>query len=286
MSGYLEAILVLLALNVVLAYSASLPLFAGQLNLGIAGFMAIGAYVGAYLTNERDMPLWLAVAAGAAVPAAVALAVGLPILRTQGIYLALATLAFGELVRAILLNLEVVGGASGYPVLAYAGSGSVWILAAGVTAVMFVLSRTRFLLYLTAIRNDPTVADLFGLNVKALQLGALALGAAFAGAGGAIYAHHFSFIEAQYFDAALNINIVLFVILGGTQTVIGPLVGAAFFTLLPEVLRAGAEWRFVIFAAFIILFMAIRPEGIVTAALLRALRRRLLRGREEGGGEA
>ena len=278
MSGYLEAILVLLALNVILAYSASLPLFAGQLNLGIAGFMAIGAYVGAYLTNELDAGLWLAVVVGAMVPAIVALAVGLPILRTQGIYLALSTLAFGELVRAILLNLEVVGGASGYPVAKYAGSTILWSVAACLTAFMFLLSRTRFLLYLTAIKNDPVVADLFGVNVKALQLGALTLGAAFAGIGGVMYAHYFSFIEAQYFNAILNINIVLFVILGGAQTVIGPVIGAAFFTLLPEILRSGAQWRFVVFAAFIILFMAIRPEGIVTARLLRRVRQRVFPG--------
>ena len=282
MSGYLEAILVLLALNVVLAYAASLPLFAGQLNLGIAGFMAIGAYVGAFLTNEFGVALWLALAAGAVMPAVIALAVGLPILRTRGIYLALATLAFGEVVRAVFLNLEIVGGAAGYPVARYADSSVLWAVAAGVTALMLILSRTRFLLYLTAIKNDPVVADLFGVNVKALQLGALTLGAALAGIGGVLYAHYFSYIEAQYFDAALNIHIVLFVILGGTQTVIGPLVGAAFFTLLPEILRAGAEWRFVVFAAFIILFMAIRPEGIVTARLLRSVLRRLRPGGVRG----
>ena len=275
MSGYLEAILVLLALNVILAYSASLPLSAGQLNLGIAGFMAIGAYIGAFLTNELDVALWLAVLAGATAPALVALAVGLPILRTHGIYLALATLAFGELVRAIFLNMEVVGGASGYPVAKYADIDVVLLVAAGVIVFMFFLSRTRFMLYLTAIKNDPTVADLFGVNVKALQLGALTLGAALAGIGGVMYAHYFSFIEAQYFDAILNIYIVLFVILGGTQTVIGPIIGAAFFTLLPEILRSGAEWRFVVFAAFIILFMAVRPEGVVTAQLLRSVHRRV-----------
>jgi len=271
MGGYAEGILVLLALNVILAYSASLPLSAGQLNLGIAGFMGIGAYVGAYLTNAFGAALWQAVIAGAGAPALVALAVGLPILRTHGIYLALATLAFGELVRAILLNMEVVGGASGYPVALYADYRAVLLTAALVIAFMLALSRSRFMLYLTAIKNDPLVAELFGINVKALQLGALVLGAALAGIGGVIYAHYFSYIEAQHFSAILSIYIVLFVILGGTQTVIGPLVGAAFFTLLPEVLRSGAEWRFVVFAGFIILFMAIRPEGIVTSQMLRRL---------------
>lgn len=271
MSGYLEAILVLLAINVILAYSASLPLAAGQLNLGIAGFMAIGAYCGAYLTNEHGFSLWLAIPCGGALAAVVALCVGLPMLRTHGIYLALATFSLGEIIKATFLNLEVVGGASGYPVIKYISSHSVWFIAIAVVIFMWVLSQTRFALYLTAIKNDHTVTDLFGVNVRALQLAALCLGAAIAGIGGAVYAHQFSFVEAQYFNAHLNIYIALFVLLGGVQTIYGPLVGAMFFTLLPEVLRFGNEWRFAMFAALIILFMAWRPQGLVTSQITRRI---------------
>ena len=92
-----------------------------------------------------------------------------------------------------------------------------------------------------------------------------------AGIGGGLYAHHFSFIEAQYFNISLSITIVLYVLLGGTQTVIGPVLGAALFTLLPEVFRASANWRYVAFAAALIVIMALRPEGLVTGAQLRRL---------------
>ena len=112
-----------------------------------------------------------------------------------------------------------------------------------------------------------------GLNVRALQVSALVLGAAIAGIGGGLYGHHFSFVEAQHFSVSLSIFTVLYVLLGGTQTVWGPLVGAIFFTLLPELLRASAGWRFVIFAVFIIGFMALRPQELVTTDLGRFFRR-------------
>lgn len=271
MSGYVEAILVLLAINVILAYSASLPLAAGQLNLGIAGFMAIGAYMGAYLTNEHSLSLWFAIPLGGVMAGVIAMMIGVPLLRTHGIYLALATFALGEVIKATFLNLEVVGGASGYPVAEYIPSHVVWIIAIAVTLLVFLLSQTRFSLYLTAIKNDPLVTDLFGVNVKQIQLAALVLGATIAGIAGAVYAHHFSYVEAQYFNAHLNIYIALFVLLGGVQTIYGPLAGAVFFTILPEFLRFGSEWRFAIFATLIILFMAWRPEGLITSRLIRKI---------------
>lgn len=281
MSGYLEGVLVVLAINVILAYAASLPLSVGQLNLGVAGFMAIGAYGSAWLTNELMWPIFPALVCGGLAAGLVALIVGVPIMRTHGIYMALATFALGEIIKAVFLNLDVVGGASGYPVFAYLESEYVWLSAGFVFLLMVYLAQTRFLLYLTAIKNDATVTDLFGVNVHALRLGALALGATLAGVGGGVYAHQFSYVEAQYFSALLNIYIVLYVLFGGVQTVYGPLIGAAFFTFLPEALRFSDEWRFVFFAAFIIAFMALRPEGVVTSSLLRGIRSLFKRGKAE-----
>eukprot|EP01031_Cornospumella_fuschlensis_P012908 gene12908-15769_t len=113
-----------------------------------------------------------------------------------------------------------------------------------------------------------------GISVRGIQVAAFALGAAVAGFGGAFYAHHYNFIEAQHFNVLLSVFTVLYVLFGGTQTVWGPLVGAVFFTLVPEALRASAEWRYALFAMFIILFMALRPQGLVTASLFRRFRRR------------
>ena len=271
MSGYQVGLLVILCFNIIAAYAVYLPLAAGQLNLGIAGFMAVGAYTAAYLTNEMSWQLAPAIVAGGSAAGVLALVVAIPILRTHGIYLALATFALGQVISAVFLNLEVVGAAAGYQVIAYSKPWMVFAATAGVIVFVLLLSRTRFALYLTAIKNDTVVSDLLGLNVRALQVAAFAIGATIAGIGGGLYGHHFSFVEAQHFSVALSVYTVLYVLLGGTQTVWGPLVGAAFFTLIPELLRAGGGWRYVLFALFIIGFMALRPQGLITPALGRWL---------------
>lgn len=274
MSGYLTGVLVVLAFNVMAAYAVYLPLAAGQLNLGIAGFMAIGAYASAFLTNEYAWPMWAAIPVGSALAGLMGILIGIPVLRTHGIYLAMATFALGQVIAAVFLNLEVVGGAAGYPVTDYAGPYAVYAAAGGVVLLMLLISRTRFALYLTAVKSDPTVADLLGVSVRGIQVAAFALGAAVAGFGGAFYAHHYNFVEAQHFNVLLSVFTVLYVLFGGTQTVLGPLVGAAFFTLVPELLRASDQWRYALFAVFIILFMSVRPQGLVTTSLFRLFRRR------------
>jgi branched-chain amino acid transport system permease protein len=272
MSGYQTGVLVILCFNIIAAYAVYLPLAANQLNLGIAGFMAVGAYAAAFLTTELQWMIAPAVLVGGGASALLALIVAVPILRTQGIYLALATFALGQVISAVFLNLEVMGAAAGYQVTAFAPAGAVFAVTAAIVLFVLYLSRTRFALYLTALKNDATVSELLGLNVRALQITALTLGAAIAGVGGGLYAHHFSFIEAQHFNVTLSIYTVLYVLFGGTQTVWGPLVGAVVFTLLPEMLRVGAGWRYVLFALFIIAFMAFRPSGLVTTDLGRRIR--------------
>jgi branched-chain amino acid transport system permease protein len=138
-------------------------------------------------------------------------------------------------------------------------------------ALVWLLFGTRFGIAVTAVHDDERVADLMGIDVRAFQVAAFTLGSIIAGIGGGLYAHHFSFIEAQYFNISLSITIVLYVLLGGTQTVLGPLLGAAIFTLLPEVLRASAHWRYIVFAGALIIIMALRPEGLITGADVRRL---------------
>jgi branched-chain amino acid transport system permease protein len=269
MSGYAEGVLVLLAINVVFAYGAFLPVAAGQLNLGIAGFAAIGGYASAYLTTKTATPVLIAIPLGGIAAGIIALAVAVPVLRTRGIYLALATFALGELVRATILNLEVVGGAAGYPVSAYIGLPIIAGFAVAVVALVGLLFSTRFGIAITAVHDDERVADLMGLDVRAFQIAAFVLGSVIAGIGGGLYAHHFSYIEAQYFNISMSMSIVLYVLFGGTQSVVGPLLGAIVFTLLPELLRASAQWRYVLFAAIVIVVMVARPQGLMTASLVR-----------------
>jgi branched-chain amino acid transport system permease protein len=263
MSGYLESVLVLLAINTILAYAAFLPMVAGQLNLGVAAFVAIGAYSGGYLSQTYGLHPILAAFAAIVVAAVTGWIVAFPILRTRGIYLALATFALNQVVQGVILNLNVVGGASGYPVPAHIGFGVVASFAIAVLVLMVLLFHTRFGLSVTAVNDDERVADLMGLSVRGLQTAAFTAGAALAGLAGALYAHHFNYIEAQNYGVLFSIYIVLYVLLGGTQTVWGPLLGAAVFTLLPELLRGSAAWRYVIFACLLIAIMALRPQGVL-----------------------
>jgi branched-chain amino acid transport system permease protein len=271
MSGYFEGVLVLLAVNIVFAYGAFLPLAAGQLNLGLAGFAAIGAYAAAYASNSWSVAPTLAIVLGGLVAGIIALAVAMPVLRTRGIYLALATFAVGQIVQATILNLEVVGGAAGYPVAAFIRLPTIAAFAAVIVIIVALLFATRFGIAVRALHDDEIAADLMGLHVRAIQVAAFTIGSIIVGMGGGLYAHYFSFIEAQNFNIALSITVVLYVLLGGTQSVLGPLVGAAVFTLLPELLRGSQSWRYVVFAAALIVLMALRPQGLVTRAQLRRL---------------
>jgi branched-chain amino acid transport system permease protein len=133
-----------------------------------------------------------------------------------------------------------------------------------VVVFCFYLMSTRIGLAMRAVHDDEAVADLLGVNRRAVQVGAFAIGGALAGLSGGLYALYFGFVEAQYFNAFLSIFVLLYVLIGGTQTAWGALIGASFFTLVPELLRMGDDWRFFIFGVIIVVMMIWRPEGMVT----------------------
>lgn len=277
MQGYGGQIIGILLINTLTAYSAYLPLSCGQLNLGVAGFMVIGAYVSAIMSNA-GIPIAATVAAASATAAAAGLSISYLVLRAKGIYFTIATLAFAEAVVSLLLNIPSVGGASG---LVVAGHLAVWpilLITAFVAALVINLMGTRFGLCLTAIRNDTRGTAVFGVGVRDIEVVALTLSAAIAGLAGALYAHEFNYIEAQNFNVLLSTYAVLYVLLGGLQTPLGPLLGATIFTLAPEILRGVQEWRYVVFGAAIVILMVLRPQGILTRSLLHnfAMRRTAL----------
>src|SRR4051812_11549105 len=176
MSGYVESVLVLLAINTVLAYGAFLPMSAGQLNLGVAAFVAIGAYSGGYLSNAFHLHPVAAALAASLFTGAFGFVVAFPILRTRGIYLALATFALNQVVQGILLNLDAVGGAAGYPVSAHIGFPLVATFALTGVGLVLLLFHTRFGISVTAVKDDERAADVMGLSVRGLQSAAFTAG--------------------------------------------------------------------------------------------------------------
>ena len=278
MSGYWAGIFGILCINIIFAYSVFVPAAAGQLNLGGAGFMAIGAYSGAYMSTGLGLPMWVTIPGAAIVTAAISFVIAFPILRTRGVYMVLATFAFAEIVAGVIINIEVVGGASGYEVADFANLTVLAAFALASTAFVFYLMASRFGLAMRAIHDDESVATLFGVNVRVTQVMTFTIGGVLAGIAGALYGHQYNYIEIQYFNILVSIFVLLYVLIGGTQTAFGPLLGAALFTFLPEILRMPSlggmtelkfleEWRFVIFGAFLVAVMVFRPEGLITRAM-------------------
>mgnify|MGYP002778392971 FL=1 len=275
MSGYWAGILSILAINVIFAYGVFITATSGQLNLGGAGFMAIGAYAAAVLAEHLGWSPALTVPGAVLITATIGFAIAFPVLRTRGVYTVLATFAFAQVVTGIVLTQPALGGAMGLVVASYVDLPVLIGCAIGVTVLVFYLMATRFGLALRALHDDELVATLMAVPARAMQVAAFTLGAGLIGLAGGLYAHHFSFVEAQYFSPLLSIYVLLFVLIGGTQTAWGPLVGAAFFTLVPELLRVGGSWRYVAFGAVIVAMMMFRPEGMVTRTLIaRAFGRR------------
>jgi branched-chain amino acid transport system permease protein len=271
MSGYASGIVAILCINLIFAYAIFVTAAAGQLNLGGAGFQAIGAYAAAYASSVAGLPIWATIPLAMLVTALVGLLISFPVLRTRGVYMVLATFAFGQLVSGYLLRSPTFGGAIGMVVPDHVGVGPLIGAAIGTTLLVFFLMATRLGLAARAMHDDEAVSTIMGVNVRAVQVAAFTLGGALAGLSGALYAHHFSFVEAQYFNSLLSIYVLLFVLIGGTQTAWGPLVGSVFFTLIPELLRVGGSWRYVVFGVAIVAMMVLRPEGIVTRALVARL---------------
>ncbi len=271
MSGYASGIVAILCINLIFAYAVFVTAAAGQLNLGGAGFQAIGAYAAAWLSGTALQPMGVTIPLAMLISALVGFIISFPVLRTRGVYMVLATFAFGQFVSGFLLRSPMFGGAIGMVVPDYVGIGVLIGAAILTTALVFFLMSTRLGLAMRSIHDDEAVSTIMGVNVRAVQVAMFTLGGALAGLSGALYAHHFSFVEAQYFNSLLSIYVLLFVLIGGTQTAWGPLVGSLFFTVLPELMRVGGSWRYVMFGVAIVMMMVLRPEGIMTRALVARL---------------
>jgi branched-chain amino acid transport system permease protein len=268
----------MLAINVIVAYSVFIPGSAGLLNLGAAGFVLVGAYTAGALTSIYDLALAPAIVLGSAMAALVGFLIAFPILRTRGIYMVLATFAFAEVVGGILLNIPALGGAAGLSVMAYAGLPVVVPCAIGTVVFVAWLMRTRFGLSVRAIHDDESVAHLFGVHLRMTQVLALTIGGAIGGLGGGLLVHQFNFIDVQSTGVLFSIYVLLYVLMGGTQTVWGPLFGAVFFTLVPEALRKLSTvdpslkflegGRYIVFGVAVVLIMMLRPQGVITRTMI------------------
>jgi branched-chain amino acid transport system permease protein len=274
LSTYYAGLLADVGILMLGALSVYVILATGQLSLGNAGFMGIGAYLTSYLTVTAGVPLTPALLIAAAAAGAIGVLIGFPALRLKGIYLAMATLGFGEMVRSFLLNLDAMGGSGGFHGMHHITNGVIWAWAGGILLVIVLLERSRVWLEMRAVHDDETAAGLIGLNTTVIKVGAFGLGAAIAAISGGLFAHHHVYIEPGNFSFERSIDFVLAVILGGSTIGPGALAGAALLVILPEYLRFLAEWRFAAFGALLIVMLLVRRQGILDRSLFGLTARR------------
>jgi branched-chain amino acid transport system permease protein len=251
-----------IGINAMLALSIYVTLSCGLLSLANAAFMGIGAYVAAMISMQTGLSFPVALALGALLPSLVALIIGIPTLRLSGVYLAMATLGFGEVVRVIVLNMESTGGPMGLNGIPL--KTEFWHIVVALLGTLYILARIRRSKIgraFEAIKADEVAARLMGVNVPAYKLFAFVLGAAIAGVAGGLNAHYTFTIGPNNYAFENAVDILTMAVFGGISNLIGPTIGGTILTLLPEVLRYFRDFRLAINGLLLILVVLFLPIG-------------------------
>jgi branched-chain amino acid transport system permease protein len=303
--GYTRSLLIFAGINVIAAYSFYAPYKTGQVSLGQAGFMAVGAYASAILTSKFGMPFAVALIFGGTVAGAIGVVVGFPALRIKGVYLLLLTLGFSEIISVVALSWDYIGGAQGFRGIPFNRFTLDYV--SGIIAVLIFffarLERSSLGRAMDSIHQDETAAEVMGIDVVRIKLFAFGLGAVIAGIAGALYAHQATYLDSSTFNIMVSVEILMFVVVGGSSTYWGPFVGAVALNAIPEFLRSLRDWlelvpvawtnfypmnrvydflhnfldfenakRLIAFGIILILMMIFRPDGLITRDMLRRLR--------------
>lgn len=317
LNPYNLQVFILVGVNALLALSVWLPLSAGQLSLGGAGFMAVGAYTAAIMTLHLETPYIVSILVGTAAGGVVAFLLGLPVLRLSGVYLAIATLGFGEMVRITALNLRITNGAlglSGLPnivdeimfwledtgLLPY---GETWmgqesdtmahiivilmllLILAACVYVLISQTRSRIGRAIAAIQIDELAAQAMGIDITRYKLLVFTQSGLLAGLAGGLYAHLSYFIGPSDFGFSRAIEMLLFTVLGGMNTIVGPLLGATVITWLPEILRWSPSHRAILYGFILLVTISFAPQGLVTPKVVARVTK-AFRSRRRTTGEA
>lgn len=264
-----------IGIHAMLALSIYLTLSCGLLSLGNAAFMGIGAYTAALTTLKLGLPLPAALAFGGILPGLVALVIGVPTLRLSGVYLAMATLGFGEVVRVVLLNLKITGGSMGLNGIPMKTKG--WHIALLLVALVYFferLKRSKVGRCFEAIREDEVAARTMGINTTRYKLLAFVLGAVIAGVAGGLNAHFTFFLSPREYGFDPAVDILTGAVLGGIGSYVGPMLGGAILAVLPELLRFLRDYRLAVNGLILVLVVIYLPNGVWDRRLLARLRRR------------
>lgn len=301
MSYYLQ-VLTFICISGLLGLSVYLVLTTGQLTLGNAGFMLLGGYTAGLLAIRAGWPLWLSIPAGGLLAALVAVPLGAACLRLRGVYLAVATLGFTQSLVVIANNLTITGGALGLRDIPNLGAQiqrwlrslmeeppfgwtfgqfanlTVLVICLGLlgAAFWFVVRQggSRVGRAFAAIRTDEVAAGAMGINTTYYKVLAFAQGAFLAGVAGGLTAHLTYFIGPSDFGFSRAVEMLVFVVVGGTAVPAGPVLGAALLRALSEYLREAKDLRLIIYGTLMLLMVLLRPQGLLTPQMFQRWRRR------------
>ena len=268
LTRHIRSMLVPICINIILAVSLNLTVgFLGELTLGHAGFMSVGAYAGCLfsIAMQDILPTAvrfpLAMLVGGLVAAVFGVLIGIPVLRLHGDYLAIVTLAFGEIIRSVIINLEFTGGAAG---LKGTPQDSTFVIAFIVVIITLLvimnLVNSRHGRAIMAIRDNRIAAEASGINVTYFRMLAFVVAAFFAGVAGVLYGHNLSILSASTFDYNKSIELLVIVVLGGMGSIRGSIISAIIITVLPEALRELADFRMLIYALVLIVMMLLNAS--------------------------
>lgn len=262
---YITRLMILSCINIILAISLNLITgITGQLSLGNAAFMAIGAYVSAFFSVNLGMPFVVSLIAGAITAAAMSIIVGIPTLKLKGDYFAITTLGVCEIVRVLITNMDIVGGARGFTGIPKKTTFTIAYFAVVIVIVVVVnivkSTKGRAML---AIRENEIAAEAMGVNTTKYKVVAFFISALIAGFAGGLFSHYTAFIQPTTFNFLKSIEIVTFVVLGGMGSITGSVIAAIILTILPEALREFADLRMIFYSITLVVLMIFRPQGLL-----------------------
>ncbi|KNZ42156.1 branched-chain amino acid ABC transporter permease [Acetobacterium bakii] len=273
MNKYFIGIAILTCIMIIMAMSLNIVAgFLGQMALGHAGFMAIGAYSSASFSialfnSGTELPnivvLILAMAVGGTIAGIFGILIGTPTLRLRGDYLGIVTIGFSEIIRIFFVNFQPTGGAAGLKgITKLVNFNNVYWITIIVIILIFTLGRSKQGRAIISIREDEIASESAGIPTTRYKVLGFSMAAFFAGIGGALYAHYQAFLEPSKFGFMFSIEMFVIVVLGGLGSLTGSIISAIVLTILPEMLRGFAEYRLLVYSLVLIIMMIFRPQGI------------------------
>lgn len=266
-NAFIENMLVTIGINIILATGLNLVIgFAGQFSLGHAGFMAIGAYATAIITGVMSSPIgfYVSLLVGIVFSIVIALVVGIPTLRLRGDYLAIATMGAAEIIRIVINNMQITGGAAGiFNIPQLASWPTVYIMVCVTTVILTNFIHSRAGRAVISVREDEIAAESVGINIFKWKLAAFVFGAATAAIAGSLHASYLQTIAPSEFGIMESISILIIVVLGGVDSMTGTFVAAIALGVIDTILQNFGTLRMVIYAVALILIMVFKPSGLL-----------------------